>query len=755
MAGRVFSHIGNFSVRFRWLIVIAWVAVTIVCVHAFPGLADVAKGAQSSFLPDSSPSMQAQQLAQPFQSSQHGVATLVVGRQNAILDSADIAQISAVEARIGALPGVLRVQSFGLSPDGHAEQAQVVTTLPPYGAGTDATKLVAAIRATFPSAAAGLQFHLSGTIAQLVDQQKQSTTSQNDIQLFSFLFIIVLILLALRAPLAPVVTLLPAALVLALASPVIAGATHLGVQVSSITQFILIVLVLGAGTDYGLFLVFRMREELRRGLEPKNAVRRAVSTVGESITFSAFIVVVALMSLIIAQFGFYQSLGPALAIGIALMLMAGLTLLPALLAIFGRAVFWPSKARLVEQQRLSHYARLATAVGHHPLPVAAAGAVVFAAIALGQLGTTTSGFADQSAPAGSDSAAGDTLIAQHYGDANLNATEFLFKFTSPIWQHADDLQPLQQSLQAHGDFAVVQGPLTFSGEAMTPAQLVAAHEATNPEIADALSRFISSDGRTVQFIAVQHGGAPLPLTEVPAVRTLAAQAGTSVHAAAQGVFGTQLLAYDVNQLSASDLWHIIPVVAVLIAILLALVLRSLVAPLYLVSSIVLSYLAALGLTALVFVHLDGQAGINFVLPFLMYVFLMALGSDYNVLVMTRIREESQRAPTATAVRQAIGATGTTVTTAGLVLGGTFAVLAFAGGGASGGSQIQQIGDGVAFGVIMDTFVVRTVLVPALVMQLGRWNWWPSRLSRRDTGEVRDTTAPVEPHEPVLSSPGVR
>ena len=182
-------------------------------------------------------------------------------------------------------------------------------------------------------------------------------------QRFSLLFIIVLLLIAFRALLAPLVTLLPAALVLALASPVIAGATHLGVQVSAITQFILIVLVLGAGTDYGLFLVFRTREELRRGLEPKDAVRRAVATVGESITFSALIVMAALMSLIIAQFDFYQALGPALAIGIALMLMAGLTLLPALLAIFGRAVFWPSRARLEENPRANIYGRIAARGG--------------------------------------------------------------------------------------------------------------------------------------------------------------------------------------------------------------------------------------------------------------------------------------------------------------------------------------------------------------------------------------------------------
>ncbi len=749
MTSRVFAAIGSFSVRFRWPIVIGWVVITIFSVKAFPGLSDVAKDSQSSFLPANSPSVQAEDLAQPFQDSQHGIATLVVARENATLSAADTQAIATEEATIRAIPGVLRVQDFGLSPDKHAEQAQVVTSLPPFSAGTDAISLVAAIRHSFPSESGGLDFHLTGTIPGFVDQQSQSKSSQGDIQKFSLLFIIVLLLIAFRALLAPLVTLVPAALVLALASPVIAGATHLGVQVSAITQFILIVLVLGAGTDYGLFLVFRMREELRRGLEPKDAVRRAVSTVGKSITFSALIVIAALMSLIIAQFDFYQSLGPALAIGIALMLMAGLTLLPALLAIFGRAVFWPSRARLVENPRANIYGRIAAQVVRRPMPVAVVGAIIFGAIALGQIGTTTAGFADMSAPSGTNSAAGDTLIAQHYSSANLNATEFLFKFKTPIWSHADDLQTIQSTLATSGGFATVEGPLAFSGQPLTPDQLVALHASGNPQALQALARFVSTDGRTVQYIAVEHGGGAMPISDVPKIRALTTSTGARVSAQASGVFGIQPFAYDVDQLSSSDLWHIIPVVAILIAILLTIVMRSLVAPLYLVASVLLSYLAALGLTAIIFVHLGGQDGINFVLPFLMFVFLMALGSDYNVLVMTRIREESHNLSTREAVRHAIGATGTTVTTAGLILGGTFAVLAFAGGGASGGSQIQQIGYGVAFGVVMDTFVVRTILVPAIVVLLGRRNWWPSGLWRQ--GEPTTAVAPAPtptPQEPV-------
>jgi RND superfamily putative drug exporter len=203
--------------------------------------------------------------------------------------------------------------------------------------------------------------------------------------------------------------------------------------------------------------------------------------------------------------------------------------------------------------------------------------------------------------------------------------------------------------------------------------------------------------------------------------------GASAGATATGLLGNLEFSYDIRAISASDLERIIPIVAILIAILLAIVMRSAVAPLYLVASVVVSYLGALGLTGILFVRLGGQAGLNFVLPFLMFVFLMALGSDYNILVMSRIREEAHHLPLRDAVARAIGKTGSTVTTAGVILGGSFAVLAISVGGSAGAAQIQQIGYGIAAGVLMDTFLVRSLLVPSVVVLLGRWNWWPTSL----------------------------
>ena len=213
---------------------------------------------------------------------------------------------------------------------------------------------------------------------------------------------------------------------------------------------------------------------------------------------------------------------------------------------------------------------------------------------------------------------------------------------------------------------------------------------------------------------------------MPDIRAAVDHVGNTIGATASGVDGYAAVAADVGTLSTGDLFLIIPIVMLVLALLLAAVLRSLVAPLYLVVSVGLSYLASLGFAVLVFVVIGGQDGINFVLPFFMFLFIMALGQDYNILVMTRIREEAHHAPIRLAVRSAVGATGTTVTSAGLILAGTFGVLT-----ATGDIQIIEIGVGLAAGILLDTFVVRTLLVPSAAVLLGRWNWWPSWMSHTD------------------------
>lgn len=749
---RFFTGLGRLSVRFRVPVVLGWIVITVICVHFLPSLASVSKDTNSAFLPANAPSSRAAALASPFQNSKLAAATLVASTGQAPLTPAQQQAITAFEARIRAMPKVKLVRDLGTSPNGRARQAVIEASVPAFGGG-GGPALVAAIRARFPSATVpGLTYHLTGSLPTIVDSQSSSRQSQNLTQLFSVLFIVALLLLAFRALLAPLITLLPAALVLALAGPVVAEATHLGVQVSVITQILLIVLVLGAGTDYGLFLVFRVREELRRGLSPKEAVVKSVSTVGESITFSALTVIAALITLVLARFGIYQSLGPALAIGIGLMLLAGLTLLPALLAIFGRAVFWPTRTAPDPRPREGVYSWVSARVVRQPLAILITGMVVFGGIAAGALTSSTGGFGNSSAPAGTDSAAGAAVLARDFPASNTRASAVLFRMPRSVWAQPRVLARAESGLRSSPEFRSVVGPLAASH--LTPAEITSLHsqlgapgqlpptEAAGSPVPPAqyngyreLAQFISRDGRTIQFsVLLRHNNdnSASALAAVPQVRREVAAVGSMIGAERSGLFGLLAFAYDVENISNTDLIHIIPVVAVLIAILLALVLRSLVAPVYLVVSVVLSYLAALGLVAVVFVHILGQGGVNFLLPFLLFVFLMALGSDYNILMMTRIREEAHQMALLRAIQRAVGRTGATISTAGLVLGGTFAVLGLAGGGSSGGSEIQQIGFGVAAGVFMDTFVIRTVLVPSAVVLLDRWNWWPSRLSRKGT-----------------------
>jgi RND superfamily putative drug exporter len=728
---RIFSAIGRFSVKFRWLIIIFWIAMVPLVSANFPNINDVSKNNNSDFLPKNSPSVTAADLESNFQSKDTGSnAILVVSRSDGNLTPADNEALKNVEASIKKHHSVTEVKDQGVSADGQARQIFV-------GIDNDASfgeaglKVPDELRSTIKkvSVPAGLRLNLTGDFAASVDQANANQKGRNNTETYTIIFILILLLVVFRAILAPIVTLIPAGLALAIAQPVIAESTKAGVQVGFITEILLIVLILGAGTDYGLFLVFRVREELRRGATPKEAVVRALSRVGESITFSAATVIAALLSLLLASFGIYKGLGPALAIGLGIMLLIALTFLPALLAILGRAVFWPSKTSK-QDLKIGLWGRLADKVIKKPVVMLVLGAAIFGILSLGLIGYKASGFGSSSAPGGSDSAKGQEVMKKHFPAAENSPQLVIFHFKDSIWDNnnLDKIQKAQDQLSSNGYFSAVNGPLSANGFNLTPATLKQLHEQdpNNPAL-QAEQQFISHDGKTVQLYAVLKAGATgsaVASSVIPDVRTSLNKIAANIGAKQNSIYSADSVAHDVNTVATSDLKKIIPVVLLIIAVLLAVLLRSLVAPWYLILTVGLSYLASLGFAMIVFVHIGGQDGLFFILPFLMFIFCMALGEDYNILVMSRIREEVHNEPSMKkAVTKAVGITGTTVTSAGLILAGTFGVLGLVGGDAS----VQQIGYGIAFGILLDTFFVRTLLVPSIVALLGRWNWWPSEV----------------------------
>src|SRR5262245_47638291 len=421
-----FASLGRLVVRFRYPIVLVWVAATVLSLIAFPSLGSVIKDMSiGDYLPTHTPSAEAVQLLAPFQNARYASAIIVAAREDGALTREDEAAIDRIEQRVRTMPHVKTVRDVALSSDGVARQVEVQAEVSSTGAGTGAN-LTRDIQRAFGEVGAlpGLRLHLTGDLATAVDTLDDQRASQNAAERLTYVLIIVLLVLAFRALLAPLLTLIPAAIALALAGPIITGAvTRFGVQVSSITQVVLIVLVLGAGTDYGLFLTYRVREELRRGHDPKDAVARALQTVGETITFSALTVIVALSTLVLAEFASYQSLGPALAIGIAVMLLAGLTLLPALLAIFGRGAFWPISTQPGESTPSRWWSAVTARLARRPAIIVGLGTLLLVGLALGQLGASLSGFGAQtSGPAGADSTKGAAVIAAHYPTAGQDPT---------------------------------------------------------------------------------------------------------------------------------------------------------------------------------------------------------------------------------------------------------------------------------------------------------------------------------------------
>ena len=767
----IFGGIGAFAVKFRWFVIAAWLIAAFAVPHFLPSLSSVTQGNNSAFLPASAPSEQAAELAAPFGATNLVPVQVVAAVNQGTLSASDTTWLATLQHDLAAVPTVVSVRDLGRSADQQAEQLQVLSDVN-QASQPDQTTLVKNIRAQIVTAAApaGLQVHLAGQIAINVDQQTKSGNTGNQVEYVSVIFILILLLLIFRSLLAPLITLIPAFFAVAIAGPLVGEAAHAGLKVSVIAQLLLIVLVLGAGTDYGLFLVFRVRENLREGQDPKDAVRAAVMRVGETITFSALTVIAALLSLLVATFQIYSELGIPLAIGIGTMLLAGLTLLPALLAVFGRAAFWPSKTKAGTGKE-GLWGRIAARLVRRPAIPLVIGVLVFGALAIGVASYQPGGFGGSiSAPTGSDSAAGQALLAKHFPASSANPTNLVYKLSQPVWADPAAGAAATRQLAASSLFTGVTGPLNPAGVTLTQAQYQALHTALgNPaalpsvppanstvplqryEVYRATAQYVSPDGRTIQFETGLKAGDPsttAALNAVPAIRTEAAAVAKTLGATAYGVAGEAPAFYDISHISDSDLAHVFPVAIIVIGLLLCLVIRSLVAPLYLIASVALSFFAALGLSALLFIKLGGESGLTFILPFLMFIFLLALGEDYNILVMSRIREEAQNLPLREAVSRAVGATGTTVTSAGLVLAGTFSVFALVGGRQSGGSQIVDVGVGLALGILMDTFVVRTILVPCTVVLLGRWNWWPSKLGRAHQppgAASAPATEPAAPH----------
>ncbi|MFE2385966.1 MMPL family transporter [Streptomyces misionensis] len=697
----MFRRIGAAVVRHPVWTIVAWLIAAVAIVATAPGLPS--NSDESSFLPKSYESIKAadlQQKAFPSAFTPSAIA-LYQRTDGGRLTAADQKDIARITTELGEkkIDQVQKVVPGPPSKDGR--YALTLVQMDSKNAGqpkqADAAKT---LRDDVKQLAKGthLDVKLGGSAAQALDQQDSSKRGQALIGFGTFAIILVTLLIIFRAPILAVLPLILIGLVSAVANGLIAYATKLfGLQANSSISSILIVVLFGVGTDYFLFLMFRYRERLRAGDEPKEAMVNAVGRVGEAIASAAGAVIIAFLALVLSTLGFLKQMGPALAIAVAATLVAGLTLIPAVVSLIGPKVFWPSKSWQKEPEN-ARFAALGRAVRRRPALTAVASGLVLLALSAGTLGyKATFDLASGSMPKTKESMVVQDQMQKAYSAGAAAPTD--------VYLSSTDGKPLDKSGFAaysrrlgsvDGVAAVRMSQLNKQG---TTADFTVTlkYEASTDQAIDAVQRVRDA----------AHAGAP---------------AGTEAL-----VGGMSSIYKDIDTAVNHDYRTVFPVAAVLIMVILGLLLRSVVAPWYLMASVGLGFGATLGATVWIFQKGEGHSGLMFMLPVIMYLFVVAIGTDYNILMIARLREEARegREPRE-AAGMALRHAGPTVAAAGFILAATFATMMLA-----GNSLLTEMGFAVSFGIAIAAFVMAMFFTPSLTALIGHAAWWPGHGDRAE------------------------
>ncbi|MFC8447524.1 MMPL family transporter [Kitasatospora sp. NPDC057223] len=672
--------------RSKWVVLALWLVLVVVAGPLAGKLMSAEDNEASSWLPGKAESTQVLVLQRTFQPVDTAQAVVVYERPGGIT-AADRAKAAQDAEAFADAPHVVgAVVGPQESADGQALQTVVPVDIGSNG-WNDLKPAVEDMRATAAAGSDGMTTHVTGPAGIGADQAAAFEGIDGTLLFGTVAVVIILLLLTYRSPVLWVLPLVAAGVSLAASQALIyLLAEHAGLTVNAQSAGILIVLVLGAGTDYALLLTARYREELRRHEDRHEAMAFALHRAGPAILASSATVVASMLCLLVAQMNSTRGLGPVCAIGVLVALVAMLTLLPALLVIFGRWVFWPVRPAYgtPEPTKTGNWAHVGTWIGRRPRKVWIGTALALAACCVGLVSLNANGLSTAGTFTGKpDSVVGQQVLEQHFpGGTGAPLT---------VISAAGPAGAVQAAAAATPGVAATTPPVTH-GE-------LAVFQATLADPPDSQAAEDTVD----QVRAAVH-----------AVPDANAQVG-----------GSTAVILDAGRAAAADNRAIIPLVLGVVLVILALLLRAVTAPLVLIGTVVLSYAAALGISAFFFAHVFHFEGQDNAFPLFVFVFLVALGIDYNIFLMTRVREEAGHRGTRAGAVAGLAATGGVITSAGLILASTFAVL-----GTLPVVGFAEIGFAVALGVLLDTLIVRSVLVTALTIDLDRHMWWPSLLSRR-------------------------
>ncbi len=701
------NKLGSFIVRNRWWVIGVWVLVSVIVAVFAPKLSSVTSSDQTSFLPRKYESVQAQKIGEAaFPQSKDDVEILLVKRTDGAkltTDNQAAIQTLADQLQAADVHKVVAVQTSdqSLSKDNTAQMVQVVVEGQATGGEAD-NQLVDNVRSKVRqlTARTGLSAELTGNIALNADSNKSFNTATKIVTMATFALVIILPGIIFRSPVAAFAPVLAVLVVSTLAQSLIAiVAKTFNFKIDNSLAILYTVVLYGIGTDYILFLLFRYRERLRSGDRSRAVVAFALSRAGEAILSAALVVAAAFSALGFSDFGIFKNLAPGLVICVLTMLAAVLTLIPAVVAVIGPKIFWPSKNWQVPPKS-SFFKKVGGLVARRPGLVMISGLVVLLLLASGypQLKTNYDFISQQ--PQNTESAHAFKDVSRLFSAGAISPTQVLI--TAPT--------PLSQTVVDEAANQIARLPkVTIAG----PAQL-------------------STDGKTAEITAFLPGTPSanstldfMQNTFRPAAHA-AAPTGTKVY-----VNGESAAFVDVRSAVSRDLAVILPVAAVIIFVILTLLLRSVLAPLYLLIAVALGFTATLGGATYLYQGVLNSPGLIFFIPIMVYIFVVAVGTAYNILTMTRLREEVR---SGLKPRQASDMTiehsSTTVTSAGLILAGTFGSLALA-----GISLLAQLGFAIAFGIILSAFLIAPLLVPSVAALLGRMIWWPGHRPAKDPNRV--------------------
>lgn len=831
----MFTKLSEFTGKYRIAITVVWLAVAVLLFLFSPKLSEVGVTDESQFLPQDTQSATASRLLkEKFVSTTQTSASngIIVIYNDEGLTNNDMQEAQTIHDWLvsnsapSEIAGVTSIyesdalRSTLISKD--QTTMMIIVDFSVSSLSDGAKSAIGQIRGYLQQNHPNENIYFTGETGLFQDMFASVQKTIDRTTLVTVILVAVLLLIIYRSPIAIFLPLVAIGCSFAVSVGILGFLGAAGAKFSTLAEAYLVVIIFGVGTDYCLFIVSRFREELKQK-ERNEAQSYAIKQIGPVIAASALTVIVAFLSLGISKFGMNQTTGYALAIGVAVTLLAGLTLVPALMSLLGKYLFWPAKSSGAKRERRFGWHTIGNWVSQHPLMVALPIIVVLVLpyLALPQLNRSADII--NQLPQSSESVKGYKLMVEHFQVGELSPSYVLIESKQGDITGATSLQAIEGVAQSIQDVSGVSRVNYYS----TPSKQLSGLATQFRSIGDALGKGSGLDqlalfqtiGQSLQSIALQYPGvvqsqnfqqvgvnlsqvsaisAQIPATKPADMPALLAQLQGIIYKVSDNLNGlvseyklesnTPFTAYlfatyfssdktitrinvvlsgdpnsaetlatvarlrdavgknigqspifagnhyyvggesavraDIMLTNDADFGRVVGLSVAGILIVIIILLRSLLAPIYMVITVLLNYGTTLGIATWLFLDVMKQNSMIYMIPLFIFVILVALGADYNIFLVSRIREEAQKKPIKDAVSHAVANTGGVITACGVILAGTFATLM-----TSPLEVVFQIGAAISVGVLIDTFIVRALLVPALATLAGRWSWWPSKLFR--------------------------